>query len=246
MNFESIPPVWLDETDSTNAEAMRMLKRGKPKEGSCIAARYQSEGRGQRSNVWSSRPGENLLVSFILYPPVSAGRHPFLLSKCVALAVHGTLQHFTAGNVQIKWPNDILINRKKAAGILIENQWLGSHWHAAVVGIGINVNQQEFKPEHATSLALNRSAVITPETVLTELQTRLSSMYNSLCKGEDEYISVEYHRVLFGSDRNQSYITAEGQIEARVVRVFDDGRIELLTDQGFNQTFDLSELRLIY
>ena len=246
MNFESIPPVWLDETDSTNAEAMRMLKRGKPTEGSCIVARYQSEGRGQRSNVWNSSPGENLLASFILYPPESVARHAFLLSKSVALAVHGTLQHFTPGQVQIKWPNDILINGKKAAGILIENQWLGSHWHAAVVGIGVNVNQREFKLENATSLASNTTGVITPETVLNQLQTRLSSMYHSLCKGEDELISAEYHRLLFGYDSNQSYITAEGQIEARVIQVFDDGRIELLTDQGLSQTFDLAELRLIY
>lgn len=246
MNFESIPPVWLDETDSTNAEAMRMLKGGKPTEGSCIAARYQSEGRGQRSNVWNSRPGENLLASFILYPPQSVARHPFLLSKSVALAVHGTLQHFTPGQVQIKWPNDILINGKKAAGILIENQWLGSHWHAAVVGIGVNVNQQKFNLDHATSLASNTSEVITPETVLNELQSQLSKFYNNLRKGEDELISAEYHRLLFGSDSNQSYITAEGQIEARVIQVFDDGRIELLTDRGLSQTFDLSELRLIY
>jgi BirA family biotin operon repressor/biotin-[acetyl-CoA-carboxylase] ligase len=246
MNFESITPVWLDETDSTNAEAMRMLKRGKPMEGSCVAARYQSKGRGQRSNVWNSLPGENLLVSFILYPPASAVQHPFLLSKSVALAVQGTLRHFTQGQVQIKWPNDILIDTKKAAGILIENQWLGSHWSAAVVGIGINVNQKEFKVEHATSLASNTMEVLKAETVLTELQTRLSRSYRSLCKGDREYITAEYHQALFGSDRNQSYLTAKGQIEARVIQVFDDGRIEMLTDQGFSQTFDLSELRLIY
>ncbi|MFN5620870.1 MAG: biotin--[acetyl-CoA-carboxylase] ligase [Flavobacteriales bacterium] len=246
MNFERIPPLWLDETDSTNAEAMRLLKRSKPAEGTCIAAQFQTEGRGQRSNAWSSRPRENLLVSFILYPPLAISGAPFLLSKTAALAVRETLQHFTTEEVHIKWPNDVLIGRKKAAGILIENQWMGSQWHAAVVGIGLNVNQTIFSVEHATSLRASGADALAPETVLTELQTRLSHHYHRLCKGESQAISGQYHDRLFGKENNHSYETLEGPIEAKVLRVLDDGRIEMVTGQGNTRLYDLSELRLIY
>ena len=246
MNFERNLPLWLDETDSTNAEAMRMLKRSKPAEGTCIAARFQTEGRGQRSNAWSSRPGENLLVSFILYPPSEISGSPFLLSKTAALAVKETLQHFTTDEVHIKWPNDILIGRKKAAGILIENQWIGTQWHAAVVGIGLNVNQTTFTVEHATSLRASGADVLALEIVLTDLQTRLSHHYDRLCKGESQVISALYHERLFGRENSNSYETLEGQIEAKVLRVLDDGRIEMLTNHGDTRQYDLSEIRLIY
>ena len=142
---------------STNAEAMRMLKTTKPKEGTCIVAKFQHTGKGQRTNQWYSNAGENVLCSFILYPPAHAANQPFMLSKAVALAAHTTIQHFTKQAVEIKWPNDIFVAEKKIAGILIENQWIGSNWNAAVAGIGINVNQREFGTSHATSLALENN-----------------------------------------------------------------------------------------
>ncbi|MFM7726959.1 MAG: biotin--[acetyl-CoA-carboxylase] ligase, partial [Flavobacteriales bacterium] len=67
MNFEFLQPIVLETTDSTNSEAMRMLKNGRPSQGTCIRARYQTAGRGQRNNQWLSNANDNLLVSFILY-----------------------------------------------------------------------------------------------------------------------------------------------------------------------------------
>jgi BirA family biotin operon repressor/biotin-[acetyl-CoA-carboxylase] ligase len=181
MNYERLIPIYLDEIDSTNAEAMRLIKQGKPAEGTCIVAGFQHNGRGQRSNTWTSRPGENLLASFILYPRPAMAQQPFLLSKCIALAVLKTIKSFSSSNVSIKWPNDIMIDGKKAAGILLENQWAGSNWQTAIAGIGINVNQTEFALEKATSLAFHTTQALTVELVLTELQKRLSYEYKRLC-----------------------------------------------------------------
>ena len=246
MNFERITPIWLEETDSTNAEAMRMLKQGRPPEGSCIVARFQNEGRGQRSNVWLSPAGENLLISFILYPPSSAAQHPFMLSKALALTVLQTLEVFTQEAVRIKWPNDILINGKKAAGILIENQWLGSQWHAAIAGIGINVNQKKFDLPHATSITRESEEIIALETVVSLLQQRLSQMYKHLYTGDYFGLNDAYHQKLFGKDDILRYSTDKGDLSARVVQVLDDGRIELVTENGVLNRYDLSEIRLIY
>jgi BirA family biotin operon repressor/biotin-[acetyl-CoA-carboxylase] ligase len=246
MNFEHLTPLRFDKTDSTNAEAMRMLKKGRPAEGSCIVAGFQQEGRGQRSNVWTSLPGENLLVSFILYPRPSLAHCPFLLSKTIALAVQKTIANFTTVNVQIKWPNDVLIDGKKAAGILLENQWAGSNWQAAVAGIGINVNQTAFALEKATSLASQNGQVLNIELVLAELQKQLSHEYARLCNGNAASINAEYHHHLFGKDDLNTYQTAEEKIKAKVVQVADNGRLELISDNGVCNTYDLHEARLIY
>jgi BirA family biotin operon repressor/biotin-[acetyl-CoA-carboxylase] ligase len=246
MNFERLTPIRFEEIDSTNAEAMRMLKRSKPMEGSCVVADFQSEGRGQRSNIWSSRPGENLLVSFILYPRSPMVNQPFQLSKAIALAVHSTIASFTKGKVQIKWPNDILIDGKKAAGILIENQWAGSNWQAAIAGIGINVNQTEFAIEKATSLGICNDRAIALDEVLPKLQRCISQEYARLCDGLEASISNDYHEKLFGKDEYHTFENAQGQVIAKVQRVADDGRLELLSQQGESLICELSEIRLLY
>jgi BirA family biotin operon repressor/biotin-[acetyl-CoA-carboxylase] ligase len=246
MNFERLTPIRFNQIDSTNAEAMRMLKQGKPAEGTCIVASFQEEGRGQRSNVWTSRAGENLLVSFILYPRSAMAQSPFLLSKTIALAVQKTIANFTTGNVQIKWPNDVLIDGKKAAGILLENQWAGSNWQAAIAGIGINVNQTAFALETATSLASQNGQSSNVALVLAELQKQLSHEYERLCNDEATSINADYHRNLFGKENYNLYQTPEGRITAKVVQVNDNGRIELITANEISNTFDLSEARLIY
>ena len=246
MNFEHITPIRLNEVDSTNAEAMRLLKRGKPAEGSCIVAAFQTEGRGQRSNSWDSAPTANLLSSFILYPRPFMAERPFLLSKTLALTVHKTLAAFTTGHVQIKWPNDILIDRRKSAGILIENQWAGSNWQAAIAGIGINVNQTEFAVEKATSLARQNGKIVLVDEVLKKLQLQLSIEYARLCSEQESSINEDYHHQLFGKEDYQLYQTLSGQLKAKVVRVADDGRLELISEKSELHSYDLNEVRLIY
>jgi BirA family biotin operon repressor/biotin-[acetyl-CoA-carboxylase] ligase len=246
MNFERIIPIWLDETDSTNSEAMRLLKAGNPLEGTCICAHYQREGKGQRTNRWLSSRGMNLLTSFILYPPANADQQPFLLSKTIALAVQQTVMSFTSRQAEIKWPNDILLDGKKVAGILIENQWSGSTWHAAVVGIGINVNQREFDAIQATSLSEDSSGSIDLTRVLGELQKNLSSSYERLHKRDFSGISKDYHTHLFGKTEYHNYRDAQLQFRAKVTQVLSDGRIELITDQEKSRAYDLSEVKLLY
>jgi BirA family biotin operon repressor/biotin-[acetyl-CoA-carboxylase] ligase len=246
MNFERINPIRFDEIDSTNAEAMRMLKRVKPPEGTCIVAGFQKEGRGQRANIWASRPGENLMVSFILYPRPHMAQQPFLLSKSMALAVCKTIASFTKGSVMIKWPNDILIDGKKVAGILLENQWSGANWQSTIAGIGININQTEFALEKATSLAIVNGNTLLIDIVLKELQTRITYEYDRLCNGMETSINEDYHQQLFGKDDYHHYQTAHGQQKMKVLGVKEDGRLELIHENGGIHRYDLNEVHFKY
>lgn len=246
MNFELLKPILLEETDSTNGELMRMLKHGRPPEGTCVCTGYQTAGRGQRSNQWHSKAGENLLASFILYPPALLASRPFLLSKAVALAVRNAIAAFTSHSVKIKWPNDILLSDKKVAGVLIENQWLGTAWHAAIVGIGINVNQQNFELAQATSIRQHTGQPIEINYLLEALQRELSRQYTRCCNDQTTAVENEYQRYLFGTDGYYNYETMGDIIKGRVVRVLEDGKLELQLPDHHSIDFDLSEIRLIY
>ncbi|MFM9005579.1 MAG: hypothetical protein ACKOSR_08780, partial [Flavobacteriales bacterium] len=108
------------------------------------------------------------------------------------------------------------------------------------------VNQQIFEVDRATSIASETHEVLSVEAVLSELQGQLSNFYNRLCNGEYTAIDQAYHEHLFGRDMLNSYATKDGEIMARVVRVLEDGKVELVSEKGETSSFDLSELRLLH
>ena len=148
------PFIILSGVDSTNNYAMAKLHAGVIEAGSCFQAVEQTAGRGQRGRKWEGVKGENITMSVCLRP-VHA-EFPFLMSAAMALGCYDFIKESGPENVFIKWPNDVYIGDRKAAGILIENSYHGNSWDWAVVGTGVNINQQEFGElsAKATSLGL--------------------------------------------------------------------------------------------
>jgi BirA family biotin operon repressor/biotin-[acetyl-CoA-carboxylase] ligase len=141
--------VELETTDSTNDHAKKMARNAYPS-GVVVWAREQTAGRGRQGNTWVSTPG-NLFMSLILRPTVNAVQVG-QLSLLTGLAVARALESFVPAEnaVRLKWPNDIFISGKKAAGILLETESQGSlrlPW--VVIGVGVNITSA---PENATSL----------------------------------------------------------------------------------------------
>ena len=146
--------IWLDTIDSTNSEALRRL--AELPSMTVLAAREQTAGRGQRGNTWFTEPGKNLTFSIIVKfgdGELHASQVHwlnYLISVVVAefLQSHGIW-------CKVKWPNDVYVGKNKICGILIENSLKGEWVHAAVVGVGLNVNQREF-PQLANATSLWR------------------------------------------------------------------------------------------
>jgi len=130
--------VCLRDTDSTNLRAEHIANEGAP-EGTVVIAETQSQGRGRRGRRWFSPPGEGIYVSIILRPRVSPHEAP-KLTVMASVAVADTLLSMMPLDVAIKWPNDILINTKKVAGILTEISAEMDRVHYVIIGIGVNVN----------------------------------------------------------------------------------------------------------
>jgi BirA family transcriptional regulator, biotin operon repressor / biotin---[acetyl-CoA-carboxylase] ligase len=156
-----------DDVDSTNATAKDLAKAG-AEEGTVVIARSQSHGRGRFERSWESPEG-GVYLSLILRPGVSRQKTP-LLSFIAALAVTKTINEYGI-HATIKWPNDVRVNGRKIAGVLLESEGDGLTINYVVVGIGINL-----------TIDLKRLS--------TEIQTRSTSLLNELRR------PVDYHDFL--------------------------------------------------
>ena len=145
----------LEVTGSTNDEARRWAIEG-ARSGSVVIADAQTVGRGRHGRSWSTPAGEALAMSIVLRTDVSPSRLP-PLAIVVGLSVREAIATRLKQAVQVKWPNDVVVGRKKIAGVLVEGAIFGSRVDHVIVGIGVNVTTTRFSEElaaTATSLAL--------------------------------------------------------------------------------------------
>lgn len=205
-----IPITWFDSIDSTNSEARRRLPVNAKM--SVYAAKFQTAGRGQRGNKWSSTAGQNLTFSVLLnfsHPqmPDLAVRDQFLLSIVASLSVSDLLQKLNIRN-SIKWPNDIYIGRRKVCGMLIENIVGNAGLEHSIIGIGLNLNQTEFPPElvNPTSVLVSSGLRTVTEDVLDDFLDIFSGYmsYLSDIEGINE-IRNKYVSRLFGLGVSREY-----------------------------------------
>ncbi len=205
-----------------------------PIEGTVIVADEQTAGRGQRSNLWVTEPKKNLTCSYILKPVFLAAKDQFMLSAAVALAVSDTVSELLPTNeVQIKWPNDVLVDGKKIAGILIENTLRGMNLENSIVGIGLNVNQVAFPSGlNATSIQLSSEQETELETVLQLLNSYLEKYYLQIREDRFESVLHQLNANLFGID-NERTLTVNGAIETvSIIGVRHTGELELERANG--------------
>ena len=194
---------WYTSIDSTNAQASR--ESYDAPEGCVWIAEYQTNGRGQRGNVWESSAGKNLTFSLLLKPVFLNPTQQFTISEVISVGICKYLIN-KGLNPKIKWPNDIYINDKKICGILIENSINGANLSVSVCGIGLNLNQTKFSPNapNPTSLILetNNTPDASEFSLKEELRLLLAEImpiYNNIKQGSEhieklhkEYISNLY------------------------------------------------------
>ena len=222
--------VRLDETSSTNTELKLLQQKNPLPEGSMVMTEFQTSGRGQAGNSWYSGKGKNLLFSFLLYPRFIQAKDQFIISRIVSLAIIRVLQQYTE-NITIKWPNDIYWNDKKIAGILIENSLMGQHIEYTIVGIGLNVNEDDF-PTHLpnpVSVKQITGDVFDREILLLLLRYEFLMLYQSVESGEVAPIEREYMRHLYRKDGPHWFTDAEGSFVATIKTVLPSGHLVLET-----------------
>lgn len=216
----------LEEVDSTNLYAGRMLRKGELEEGLIIRASFQSDGKGQGENQWESAPGKNLTFSVILHPRFLDPSRQFLLNKSVSLGVMDFLSAYVDG-VTIKWPNDIMIGPGKVGGILIQHMVEGDVLDTTIVGIGLNINQPKFdhKLTHAASLFQVLQQEIKLKVALDLLCDRLEGRYSQLRANESDRQHADFCRALLGFQEERLFLVDEERIPGIIVGVDEYGRL---------------------
>lgn len=226
------PIIELRSVDSTNNYAMQLIDADTAQPGLTVTTWEQTAGKGQRGRHWAAIPGQSLLMSIIIAPQQPLEQQ-FAFSAGVAVAIAGVLETLYEGwNVKIKWPNDIIINDKKAGGILIENILRGNNWLYSIVGLGLNVLQDTFPMElpYATSLKMNSAKVFD----LTALRDMLRpSIFDKISgKLSPDEILQQYNQYLFRRGMEQTFSNGHTDWNGIVVKANPDGHLMVQLQNG--------------
>ena len=163
--------IYCDEIESTNTELL-VGKQQYKKNGTVFLAEKQLAGKGRKGRTWQSARGLNLTFSILLMKDVVAGININHLNLAASLAVASAIENLHQLKTELKWPNDVLIDKKKVAGILTETSIKGTKIERAVIGFGINLNQTVFQGDFnfpPTSLKIELKDDIDRENMLAEI-----------------------------------------------------------------------------
>jgi BirA family biotin operon repressor/biotin-[acetyl-CoA-carboxylase] ligase len=235
--------VVLESVGSTNKEAADRMALSPLAHGTVILAHEQTDGRGQRGRSWVSGPGQDLTFSVVVFPRKLKASEHFVLAKMAALAVRDVVAPKVLNDVRIKWPNDVLVDRRKIAGILIKTEVVGGMVQSAIIGIGLNVNSRELDEAYLpTSLRLetgreqDRMALL--DEVLDAMEVRWQQM-----EQDDPKLHSEYSDLLWAKGRWTTFEVEGGTMAGRAMDVDADGRLIVEAEDGTVVPYGLEKLR---
>lgn len=218
--------IFLDKTDSTN----KVLKESAEalSEGAMVIAGEQTAGRGRMERSWSSPKGEGIWMSFLLRPQLPPAECSGL-TLVTALALTRALRNVTGLDLMIKWPNDVVCNGKKIAGILTEMSTKDMEVDYIVVGVGINVGTMEFPDEirnTASSLYLEGSKELSHKVMIKEFCREFEQVYPAYIKtGNMSTLRAEYEALLVNLGRTVSVIEEGNAHIGEAIGVNDEGEL---------------------
>ena len=236
----------IDETDSTNRWMKELIQLHPSKETQhemVVVCDYQTAGRGCGSNSWEAEPGKNLLMSVLMHPKKVSARTQFIITQIVSVALCRTIETVIGSEhrVTIKWPNDIYVGDKKICGVLIENSIAGRRIKDCIIGIGLNVNQTEFRSDAPNPVSI---AQLTGKE--TDREEVLNTFLEELSKQcENRNIHHDYLRKMYRRNGMYPFETEGSRFMARVAGVNDDGRLMLEDENGIAHLFRFKEVTFI-
>ena len=240
--------VHLDVVDSTNRYVRDEAYLLKASAGDAtiiaVTADNQTAGRGQRGNKWLSSAGENVLLTIFVEPHFLVPIRQFALSQAIALAVRDAMLQYDI-TVQLKWPNDIYVDKGKLAGILIELDCGIDNIARAIIGVGLNVNQTRFVPMERIPTSMKRlinhdfNVNEVTDSVLCAFAKRYSQIEEC-----DSSLSDEYKQSLLGWRVLLHYKDASGFFNAVIEDVEPDGHLLLRSDDGRLRRYAFKEVEL--
>ena len=230
----------LESVDSTNNYIANLLKERILEDGTVILADEQFAGRGQRDAEWLTLPGENLTFSFFLGSVNLSVQNQFYLTCVVSISLVQLLNKYGL-KAKIKWPNDIYIDQKKIAGVLIENQLSSSSIKTSIIGIGLNVNQIVFDGFSATSVFAETETRNAPMDVIYSFIELFNSNWGGFSERMLPEIKSAYLAHLFQLNELKMYEDENGMFEGTIIDVLDSGHL-VVDRTGLKKQYELKEI----
>lgn len=236
----------LNATDSTNAYLKKLVNEESLENYSVVAALKQTSGRGQMGTVWESELGKNLTFSVLIRCENFKIVDQFYLSMAVSLGVLKAINDYVNNMLYVKWPNDILAEKDKISGILIENILQGSFIKYSVVGIGLNVNQKQFSSDvkNVTSLKKLTGAVFNKDEVLKKVVDSIKKYVQLIDQKDFDSLKKLYINELFKYNKPAMFEDNFGaKFLGKIVDVSEDGRLVVELDDEKTRKFNLKEIK---
>ncbi len=237
----------LDAIDSTNSFLKDMIYNEVVADYTIVVAEHQTHGRGQMGTVWDSDKGKNLMFSVFKDLSIHIVEFPFYISMAISLAIFRALKTLNIPDLRIKWPNDILSADKKICGILIENV-IKNKLNSTIIGIGVNVNQTEFKNLPKASSLKNITGIHYDLDEILQAIIKYTMHYSMLLQEEQyEAVKYEYESNLFRKNKPSTFKNTEGELFSGFVKgVTKYGKLQVLLEDDILKKFDLKEVTLLY
>lgn len=234
--------------DSTNDYLKRISKKENTKEDMAVWALEQTAGRGQMGTKWQADTGKNLTFSVFRKVQRITINEQFYALMAASLAVKDVLAKLLIKNIRVKWPNDILTDNDKICGILIESVIKGGQLDAMILGIGLNVNQTEWKDvPRATSIKSRTGIHFELEEILSLLLKQFHHYVELLIKGEFTTIKNDYEAHLFKKDKPATFLSPDGRQFVGIIKgVSESGKLILEEEDNVINEYDLKEIQLLY
>lgn len=238
----------LSATDSTSNWMRRRMADHPVADLTVVWALEQTAGRGQPGRSWQSEKGKNLTFSILKkFESLPASEH-FLLNMAVSRALYEGLDALSVPDLRVKWPNDILSGRRKLGGILIENHLQGPHLVHSIIGIGLNVNQEDFgELAGAASLRGVTGRTYELEPLLGSLCQGVAAALGKLTNSPFEAEQAAYEALLFRKDRPATFSGPDGATFPGIIRgISREGLLVVEVEKGVRRAFDFRSVRMHY
>lgn len=235
------------ETDSTNIQAKQAGEHGAP-HGTLVVSETQTAGRGRRGRGWVSSPGGSIYMSLMLRPSFEPDKAP-MLTLVMAYSVARALEECLAkarGKIQIKWPNDIVLNGKKLVGILTEMSTQIDYINHVVIGVGINVNIESFPEEikaTATSLRMETGISFKRAPLIVETMRQFEKNYEQFVRCHDlSFLREEYNGLLVNLGKDVMIHDAREAYRAKALGINEKGELLVRGEDGSVETIYAGEV----
>jgi BirA family biotin operon repressor/biotin-[acetyl-CoA-carboxylase] ligase len=240
----------LKEVNSTNSYIQNLLSKQNLSEGTSILTYDQTGGRGQFGNSWQSESGKNIAVSILLKPNFLKADQQFYLNKAISLGVHDALKSIISSSpgipdsaLKIKWPNDIYFNDKKICGLLIENSLHGEQINNSIIGIGLNVNQENFKNLlNAGSLKNMTGNEMDLKQTVSALFHFIEKRYLQLRNFKWDDMNREYLQALYRYQEYHIYEATGEVFKGQILGVSERGEL-MIESEGKIRKFNFKEVK---